>query len=215
MVTERVAAHLAFGVTDARPRAAGEMLKIAFPALLVLATSASVGFHGILSIEIMPDSSGPNVRSATIRDALPGDLGAMFDIRGLVDENRMSRGELAALGLTEETVGARLGSALAGWVAEVDGAVVGYSMSDRPRGCVYAVFVLPAFQGRGLGSALLGRASAWLFESGLARIWLHTDPATRAYRFYLSRGWSDAGASQPSERRLELSVRTPLAATRL
>jgi len=165
----------------------------------------AMGPTGTASDDVSPRTIS---QEPIIRAAAPDDLRVMFDIRGLVDENRMSRSELAAVGITEETVRSRLGPQLAAWVAGIDGEVVGYSMADRLRGCVYAIFVLPAFQGRGIGGALLDRASVFLFGCGFGRIFLNTDASTRAYRFYLREGWVDAGESNGTERRLELSARS-------
>jgi GNAT superfamily N-acetyltransferase len=143
-----------------------------------------------------------------IRDAVLADVPAMFEVRGSVDENRQTREELAALGITDDSVRRDLAEHLRGWIAEVDGRVVGFSFAHGGRGTVWGLFVLPAFQGRGLGSLLLSRASAWLFAAGFQSIYLSTNPTTPAYTFYQRRGWRDAGESSKEGRRLELD-RTP------
>lgn len=139
----------------------------------------------------------------TVRDATPDDVPAMFEVRTLVDENHMSRAELLAMGITEDSVRAELAENLRGWVAEEDGRVVGFSLADRGPGTVWALFVLPEFHGRGHGTALLSRASEWLFEEGFRSIFLSTDPKTRAYRFYLRHGFRDVGEAGKNERRME------------
>jgi GrpB-like predicted nucleotidyltransferase (UPF0157 family)/GNAT superfamily N-acetyltransferase len=156
------------------------------------------------SVATTHENAGPP--ELLIREGLPDDVAAMFDIRGRVDENRMSRSEFADLGITEDRIRNRLGAELTAWVAEIDGQVVGYSMSDRERGCVYAVFVLTNFQRRGIGAALLDRASASLFSRGFDPLFLNTDASTGAHRFYLRRGWTDIGKCDAAERRLELSA---------
>jgi GNAT superfamily N-acetyltransferase len=139
-----------------------------------------------------------------IRDAVQNDVSAMFEVRTSVDENHMTSEELSVRGITEESVREALARDLRGWVAEVEGRAVGFSLADRSRGAVWALFVLPAFLGRGLGTELLSRASNWLFSVGFETIFLNTDPRTRAYAFYRHRGWEDAGVVRSDDWRLEL-----------
>ncbi|HSG40598.1 MAG TPA: GNAT family N-acetyltransferase, partial [Thermoanaerobaculia bacterium] len=62
-------------------------------------------------------------------------------------------------------------------------------------GSIFAMFVRPGYEGRGLGRALMREAEAWLFVEGWEEIWLLTgsDPALRANGFYRHLGWRDAG----------------------
>ncbi|TLX13052.1 GNAT family N-acetyltransferase [Rhizobium sp. MHM7A] len=76
---------------------------------------------------------------------------------------------------------------------EENGTVVGFSAADPRDGNVWALFVAPGFEGRGIGSVLLGEACACLKEAGLGRAWLTTDPDTRAERFYRAAGWEHIG----------------------
>ncbi|WP_279481357.1 GNAT family N-acetyltransferase [Aureimonas sp. SK2] len=66
--------------------------------------------------------------------------------------------------------------------------MVGFSMIDAEEGSLFAAFVLPGFEGRGIGRALIARAEAALFERFDA-IWLETDPDSRAARLYHRLGW--------------------------
>lgn len=77
-----------------------------------------------------------------------------------------------------------------GWVAEVGGSVVAFCYADRDNASIWALFVDPHHEGRGLGKALLDLAVTWLFEHGHDRIRLGTTPGTRAERFYAARGWT-------------------------
>lgn len=56
-------------------------------------------------------------------------------------------------------------------------------MADRGEACVLAVFVLPAFEGDGLGRSLMGKAQAYLFQR-YQTIGLETAEASRASGFY-------------------------------
>jgi GNAT superfamily N-acetyltransferase len=62
-------------------------------------------------------------------------------------------------------------------------------MADRWNGSIFALFVLPGYEGKGLGTRLLDAAVEWLWQSGIERIWLTTARDTRAARFYPLRGW--------------------------
>jgi GNAT superfamily N-acetyltransferase len=77
-----------------------------------------------------------------------------------------------------------------GWVARIDGVTVAFSYANRTDGSIWALFVHPEHEGRGLGKRLLELATDWLFALGFARITLETGAGTRADRFYASRGWT-------------------------
>lgn len=121
------------------------------------------------------------------------DVPALFAVRVVTDENRLTRDELARLGITEESVCERLRGTFHGWLAEEDGRVVGFAMGDRAAGELWVIAVLPEYIGRGIGSELMRRVEAWLEENGCLKLWLTTDldPRLRAYPFYLHRGWED------------------------
>ena len=80
-----------------------------------------------------------------------------------------------------------------GWVAELDGEVIGFSYADCSDGSIWALFVDPAREGLGAGKALLRLAVDWLFEIGFDEIRLGTAADTRADRFYAAQGWTREG----------------------
>ena len=77
-----------------------------------------------------------------------------------------------------------------GWVAEQDGAVIGFSYADSTDSSIWALFVDPAREGRGAGKRLLRLAVDWLFEIGHPEVRLGTQAHTRADRFYAAQGWT-------------------------
>lgn len=79
-------------------------------------------------------------------------------------------------------------------VWEEDGALVGFSAADPRDGSIWALFVMPGFESKGIGSRLLAEACALLKSAGIERAWLTTDPNTRAERFYRAAGWKHVGA---------------------
>ena len=128
-----------------------------------------------------------------IREIEVADIPALFAVRVVTHENRMTLEELSAVGVTPESVRRRLESSFRGWLCEVDERVVGFAMGDGATGEMEVIAVLPEFVGRGIGSALLRRVEAWLIAQGCTRLWLTTDvdPNLKAYRFYRAHGWQD------------------------
>lgn len=112
----------------------------------------------------------------------------MFDIRTRVQENHLSHDQLAQVGITPQAISQAILSAPCAWIAEVNGAPVGFSMADVEEGCVFAAFVLPEFEGQGLGRSLMDKAQAFLFQHHQT-IWLDTAEGSRASGFYRKLGW--------------------------
>lgn len=129
----------------------------------------------------------------TFREIRTEDIPALFAVRVATRENAYTREELHALGITEDSVKERLVTSHAGWLCEVDGRVVGFSMADKRTGEMWVIAVLPAFEGKGVGARLLHLAERWLWTQGWREAWLTTsvDPAPRAYGFYRRQGWED------------------------
>lgn len=123
-----------------------------------------------------------------IRLANLADIDAIFDIRTSVHENHLSLVQLAEMGITPSTIRQAILEAPCAWVAEVNGAPVGFSMVDVEDGCVFAAFVLPEFERNGLGRRLMDKAETFLFQHHQT-IWLETAEASRASGFYRSLGW--------------------------
>lgn len=93
-----------------------------------------------------------------------------------------------------------------GWVVvDEAGEVIAFAVGDARDGNIWALFVDPAHEGRGHGRRLHDEMVAWLWSRGLDRLWLTTEPRTRAERFYRRAGWADRGLAPSGERRFELS----------
>ena len=124
----------------------------------------------------------------TIRAATEADIPAIFDIRTSVKENHLSHEQLTSMGITPEAIRQAISLAPCVWVAEVEGVPVGFSMADLDDACVFAAFVLPEYEGYGLGRSLMAHAEAFLFQHHRV-IWLETAAASRASGFYRHLGW--------------------------
>ena len=77
------------------------------------------------------------------------------------------------------------------WAFEPGGVAAAFSMAKGDEQTIFAVFVRPRYEGRGLGSAVLSAAEEWLWLSGADEIWLTTgvEPGIRAHGFYARCGW--------------------------
>jgi GNAT superfamily N-acetyltransferase len=129
-----------------------------------------------------------NSDNVTYREAVGEDMPAISRVRFAVRENILTPEQLRARGITEESMAASFLTTAKGWVAEYDSEIVGFSIADREEATVFALFILPEFEGRGIGSRLLNLAVDWLGKNGVARAWLTTGPNTKAARFYVRRG---------------------------
>jgi GNAT superfamily N-acetyltransferase len=78
-------------------------------------------------------------------------------------------------------------------------------MARQPERDIFALFVLPQFEGRGIGSLLLDAAVDWLRASDPKPIRLNTERTTRAFRFYTNRGWRETGSFEDGDPILEFS----------
>jgi GNAT superfamily N-acetyltransferase len=143
-----------------------------------------------------------------LRPVTRADIPTLFEIRLAVRENAMTAADLAANGVTPAAVAAMLATTAAGWTADAD---AGFAIADAEDGSLFALFVRPACEGRGLGLALLRQAEAWLASQGWREAWLLTgaDPALRAQRFYRAAGWRVAGGAPPGEQRFIRALSTP------
>ena len=133
----------------------------------------------------------PTTDTALFRQASSSDIPAMSRIRLAVTENVLSDPRRATPAMYEDY----LEKSGRGWVAEYGGEIAAFCYADRIEASIWALFVAPGHEGRGFGSALLGRAVAWLFELGHDTVHLSTSAGTRADRFYAAQGWQRAPIS--------------------
>ena len=126
----------------------------------------------------------------SLREAVLSDISAMQRIRHSVRENRLVSTSISDLEVREsiEKTGR-------GWVIEVEGEIVAFAIGNAETGNVWALFVHPTHEHRGYGRLLHDTMVEWLFSRGLERLWLTTEPGTRAQRFYEAAGWERVGST--------------------
>jgi GNAT superfamily N-acetyltransferase len=146
-----------------------------------------------------------NEREFIFREATAADMPGISRVRTSVTENALTHEQLAARGITDESLAASFLTDSKGWVAEHNGDVVGFSIANRASSSIFALFVLPTHERRGIGAQLFDLAVNWLWDHGAQRLWLTTDPQSKAARFYERRGWVATGRSERGDMRYELT----------
>lgn len=138
-----------------------------------------------------------NTPDVILRTAVRSDMPALWEVRYAVRENTLTPGRIGDEELLRsiETEGR-------GWVAEADGRVLGFAIGLNT-GNVWALFVRPEAEGRGIGSALHAAMLDWFATQPLDTLWLGTDPHSRAYGFYLAHDWMPVGRQDGEDVRLE------------
>jgi GNAT superfamily N-acetyltransferase len=122
-----------------------------------------------------------------IRKATRADYPRISEIRLSVRENRLSESKYGLV----ETVANWIFDNSIFWVWEEDGAIQGFSAADPRNGTIFALFVRPSYERRGIGRALLPPACQVLRDSGHETATLTTAAGTRAERFYRLDGWTE------------------------
>lgn len=124
-----------------------------------------------------------------LRVAELADIPALHALRLSVRENVLRDPTRVALADYERFL-SPLGIA---WVVEEGCHILGFAMADRAKRSVWALFVAPSAERRGVGRKLLERLTDDLMREDVAPIMLSTDSGTRAEKFYRAAGWKAVG----------------------
>ena len=135
-----------------------------------------------------------SVSSSNTRRALHADIDRIMAIRHGVRENRLSDPN----SVTADDCAAFIDRAEM-WVWVEDDQIQGFSAGDPRDGSIWALFVDPAFEGRGIGRDLLALACGTVRGAGFGTTRLNTEPGTRADGFYRANGWIETGRSAKGE----------------
>jgi GNAT superfamily N-acetyltransferase len=125
-----------------------------------------------------------NFRTATLND-----IRSMHVVRTAVKENRLPDPSR----ITEEMYADYLTKRGKGWVYEMGGRVVGFAIVDVSDHSVWALFVHPDHEGKGIGRCLHDEMLRWYFQQTQMTLKLSTWPGTRAESFYIKAGWKVVG----------------------
>ncbi|MEJ7587522.1 MAG: GNAT family N-acetyltransferase [Ferruginibacter sp.] len=135
------------------------------------------------------------------REAQVSDIPQMQFVRNAVTENGLSTPGLINDQDNEEylTVHGK------GWVCVVNKCIVGFSIADLEENKIWALFVHPHHEGKGIGKKLHNLMLDWYFEHTKETVWLGTAPGTRAEKFYKCMGWKETGKHGEKEIKFEMS----------
>jgi GNAT superfamily N-acetyltransferase len=133
-----------------------------------------------------------------LRRAVVSDISGIQRVRRSVRENR-----LTSASISDQQVREAIEDAGRGWVIESQGEVIAFAIGNAATGNIWALFVHPDHERRGYGRLLHDTMVEWLWSQGLERLWLTTEPDTRAQRFYEAAGWQFLGSTDRGELRYE------------
>lgn len=139
-----------------------------------------------------------------IREARITDIPQIQIVRHAVNENVLSNPAL----VTDKDCENYLTVRGKGWVCVIDNEVVGFSIADLVAHNVWALFLKPEHEGKGIGKKLHDTMLAWYFNKTKETLWLGTAFNTRAEKFYRLQGWTEAGLNGSDEIRFEMTYET-------
>lgn len=136
------------------------------------------------------------------REARISDIPQIQVVRNSVKENRLSDPALVPDSDVEDYI-SRRGR---GWVCEINDRIIGFSIVSVIDKNVWALFVQPGADRKGIGTRLHNVMLDWYFSQTEETIWLDTAPGTRAEQFYRKAGWSETGMHGKGEIKFEMTA---------
>lgn len=122
-------------------------------------------------------------------------------VRNSVTENTLSDPNLVSHADCREYITQR-GK---GWVCQINEEIVGFSIVDLVDHNIWALFLRPEFEKRGIGKRLHDVMLNWYFDQTQETVWLGTSPKTRAEYFYREAGWKEVGMHGSEEIKFEMT----------
>jgi GNAT superfamily N-acetyltransferase len=142
-----------------------------------------------------------NTSNMHIRTAKPTDISQIQFVRNAVTENTLSDPALVSDADCLKFITQR-GK---GWVCEIDQTIVGFAIVDMQESNIWALFLHPDYEKRGIGRQLHDTMLDWYFGQTDQTIWLGTSPKTRAEAFYIKAGWTEIGMHCHNEIKFEMT----------
>jgi GNAT superfamily N-acetyltransferase len=122
-------------------------------------------------------------------EAKTADIPQIMKVRFAVKENVLSNRDL----VTDKDCEEFLFERGKGWICEINGRVLGFSIVDMKDHNIWALFVDPDYEKMGIGRKLHDMMLDWYFTQTTVTVWLGTSPNTRAEGFYTTAGWAPTG----------------------
>ena len=135
------------------------------------------------------------------REATVEDVKAMQVVRHTVKENVLSNPSL----VTDDDCIDYISCRGKGWVCTDGDFLVGFAIADLQDHNIWALFLRPEAEGKGIGKTLHNLMLSWYFSQTEETVWLSTAPGTRAEGFYRKMGWEEVGLYGKGELKFEMS----------
>ncbi len=136
-----------------------------------------------------------------IREAKTDDIKQIQIVRNSVKENTLSDPNL----VTDKDCEDFITNRGKGWVCEIDNQIVGFAIVDLKENNIWALFIDPNFERKGIGQILQKNMLDWYFKQTKENVWLGTAFNTRAEKFYRKSGWKEVGTHGTKEIKFEMS----------
>ena len=136
------------------------------------------------------------------REAQIGDIKQIQVVRNSVKENMLSNPALVSDKDVEDYI-TRRGK---GWVCIIGESIVGFAIADLQDKNIWALFIHPDFERKGIGKKLHDDMLDWYFSKTDEPVWLGTSPGTQAEAFYRKVGWKEVGVHGKGEIKFEMSL---------
>lgn len=137
-----------------------------------------------------------------VREATTRDIPQIQVVRNSVKENMLSNPAL----VPDKDVEDYIHNRGKGWVCEIDNIIVGFAIVSVIDHNVWALFIQPGHDRKGIGKKLHHEMMNWYFSQTNETIWLGTAPHTRAEGFYRSAGWKEVGMHGKGEIKFEMTA---------
>ena len=135
------------------------------------------------------------------RAAVVADIPQIQIVRHAVKENVLSDPAL----VTDADCEIYLTQRGKGWVCEINNEIVGFAIADLQDNNIWALFIAPQHEGKGIGRQLHQLMMDWYFLQDKKSVWLGTAPQTRAASFYKKAGWTQTGTRANGEMQFEMT----------
>jgi GNAT superfamily N-acetyltransferase len=135
------------------------------------------------------------------REAQTADIAQLHEVRMSVQENVLGSPALITVKEYEEFLTTR-GK---GWLCEIEDKVVGFAIVDLTEYNIWALFIMPEYEGEGIGKKLQNIMLNWYFIRTKEPISLGMIPNTAAEIFYRNNGWREAGKQSNDEIKFKLT----------
>ena len=141
-------------------------------------------------------------KNMLFREARLTDIPQIQMVRNAVTENTLSDPAL----VSNEDVADYIIRRGKGWVCEVDNRIVGFAIADLEDHNIWALFIQPGFDKKGIGRKLHDDMLNWYCTQTSTARWLSTSPGTRAEQFYRQAGWIETGIHGKGEIKFEMTA---------